>query len=112
MIKLLIYITLFLSLGIYNLFAQSYTKDSLQFKVYTIASFKDSHVTAIELDKVFCDYCSKSQLTAIGQLSLKSSNKLVKKAKYRLTNGKKRLAIYLRIAKKDFAYLKQRDTIR
>ena len=99
-------------LGVYHVFAQNYKKDSLQFKIYTIASFKNSLVKSIILDRVFCDYCSDSQLTALGQLGLKTSNKYVKKPEYRLINGEKKLAIYIRIAKKDFAKIKEKDTIR
>ena len=112
MIRFLTFILFFLSSGFYEVFAQPYTTDSLQFKVYTIASYKDSFVKSIKLDRVFCDYCSDSQLKALGQLGLKSSNRFIKDPKNRLVNGQKRLAIYLRIAKKDFANIKEKDTIK
>lgn len=108
--SIVLFLLLF-SLGFYNVHAQSYRKDSLQFKIYTITTFKDSKVKDVVLDKVFCDYCSNSQLIALGQLGLKQSNKLIKKPKNRMVNGKNRLAIYLRISKKDFANIKQKDSV-
>lgn len=111
MIKIITSIMLFFSLGTYDVFAQPYTKDSLQFKIYTIVSFKDYHVKNIKLDRVFCDYCSKSQLAALRQLGLRSSKKLAKEDRDRLINGEKRYTIFLRIAKKVFADIKRKDTI-
>ncbi|MGC1204080.1 MAG: hypothetical protein WA839_04230 [Flavobacteriaceae bacterium] len=99
-------------LGVNHVFAQNYKKDSLQFKIYTTAFFKNALVKSITLDTVFCDYCSDSQLTALGQLGLKTSNEYVKNPEYRLINGKRKLAIYIRIAKKDFAKIKEKDTIK
>ncbi|MCF7569130.1 hypothetical protein L3X37_12250 [Sabulilitoribacter arenilitoris] len=107
----------FLSIGVllaicnYNGFAQSYTKDSLQFKVYTIATFKDSRVRSIKLNRVFCDYCSKEQTTALGQTGLKLSNNLVKKPKNRLVNGEKRLTIVIRVKREDFYNINKKDSI-
>lgn len=103
---------LLFSLGIYDALAQTYTKDSLQFKVYTIISFKNSHLKDIKIDRIFCDYCSDSQLTALRQLGYKLSKKLAKKPKNRVDNGQNRLAIYLRIARKDFANIRRKDTIK
>lgn len=101
---------IFLS-GMPNAFAQRFTKDSLQFKVYTIATFKDSRVRDIKLDKVFCDYCSDAQTTALGQTGLKLSNNLVKKPKNRLINGEKRLTIIIRVKKEDFHNINKKDSI-
>lgn len=100
MIRVITPIMLLFSLGIYDAYAQPYTKDSLQFKVYTIASFKDSKLKDIKLDKVFCHYCSDAQLKALEQLGLIASNRLVKESKNRLINGKKKITIFLRVAKK------------
>lgn len=112
MIKNIVPFLFLFSLGSNSVFSQSYRIDSLQFKVYTIAFYKNSNLDDIKLDKVFCDYCSDNELTALGQLALKQSNKLIKIPKYRLINGEKRLAIYLRIAKEDFANIKKNDTIK
>lgn len=98
-------------LGTYNVFAQGFTKDSLQFKVYTIATFKDSRVKNIKLDRVFCDYCSNEQTTALGQTGLKLSKSLVMKPKNRLINGEKRLTIIIRVKREDFFNIKKNDTI-
>ena len=111
MSKFFIFLGLLFSLGTFNALAQGFKKDSLQFKVYTIAIFKDSRVKSIELDKVFCDYCSDEQTTALGQTGLKLSNNLIKKPKNRLINGKKRLTIIIRVKKEDFYNIKQNDSI-
>ena len=112
MIRVFTPIMLLFSLGIYDAYAQPYTKDSLQFKVYTIAYFKDSNVKDIKLDRVFCDYCSDAQLKALGQLGLRSTIRLVKESKNRLINGQKKFTIFLRVAKRKFAKIKQNDTIK
>lgn len=109
--KFLLSICFLLTIFNYDVFAQSYTKDSLQFKVYTIATFKDSNLKAIELDKIFCTYCSEAQLTALGQLGLKTSKHLIKEPQNRLISGKKRFVIYLRVQREKFKSIKENDSI-
>jgi len=101
------------SLGVYDVFAQGYgySKDSLQFKVYTFVTFKESYVKDIKIHRVFCDYCSDSQLATLGQFAIKLSKKLAKKPENRVINGEKRFTIKFRIAKKDFANINRKDTI-
>ncbi|TBN06828.1 hypothetical protein EYD45_02790 [Hyunsoonleella flava] len=112
MTKFCIYAICLLMMSFDSSFGQNFRKDSLQFKVYTIASFKDSKVKNIKVDKVLCDYCSEAQFTTLKQMSIKSSMKLIEKPKYRLINGEKRLAIYIRVKRENFAKLKHKDSLR
>ncbi|MFK7782349.1 MAG: hypothetical protein AB8B90_08340 [Psychroserpens sp.] len=86
--------------------AQSYKKDSLQIKSYTVIEFVNNKIKSIELSKVLCDYCNEIQKKAIGKEALQRTYAESQNPKNRLENGKKKLAIYIRIAKKDFAAIK------
>lgn len=112
MTKLCVHITCLFLICVSHSYTQSFRKDSLQFKVYTKAFFEDGKVKNIEVDKVFCDYCSPTQIIALKQLSIRSSIKLIKQPKYKLINGEKRLAIYIRVKREDFANLKEKDSIK
>lgn len=98
------YSTLFilLGLGLNTMFAQSYKKDSLQIKVYTEIAYKSSKATNIKLKKVFCDYCTEQQTKSIGEEALRRADLEKYYPENKLENGKKRLAIYIRISKEDF----------
>jgi len=91
-----------LSVGLNTVLAQSYKKDSLQIKVYTEISYKSSKATNIKLKKVFCDYCSEAQTKSIGEEALRRADIEKYYPENKLENGKKRLAIYIRISKEDF----------
>lgn len=82
--------------------AQSYRKDSLQIKVYTEITYKSAKATNIKLKKVFCDYCTESQTNSIAEEALLRADAEKYYPENKLKNGKKRLAIYIRIAKSDF----------
>ncbi len=84
---------------------QGYTTDSLQIKVYTEIDYVNNSPKAINIKKVFCDYCSSNQLMGIEDEALRRSYIERNLKKNKLVNGKKKLAIYIRIAKSDFAYL-------
>lgn len=86
--------------------AQSYTKDSLQIKSYTIIEYRNNDVKDITLLKVMCDYCSDFQKEKIGEEAIRRTYLERYDPKNRLKEGKKKLAIYIRIAKKDFAEIK------
>ncbi len=89
-----------------NLYAQKgYAKDSLQIKVYTEIDYVNSLAKAINVKKVFCDYCSDNQLIGIEDEALRRSYIERNLKKNRVKDGKKKLAIYIRISKSDFAYL-------
>jgi len=90
-----------------NLQGQSYAKDSLQIKVYTQIKYINNKVVDIKLKKVFCDYCSDYQRKEMGYEGLRRANIEKYYPENRLENGIKKLALYIRIAKKDFSILKQ-----
>ena len=85
---------------------QSLTDDLLQIKVYTVADFRDSKLKDIEVTKVFCDYCSPSQLKAISDLAIKISKKKIREPENRLENGQKKFTLNIRVTKKDFLKFK------
>ena len=88
-------------------FTQDYRIDSLQIKAYTEIEYKAGEPTNIKLKKVFCDYCSKTQLTLIGEDALRRADGEKYDPKNKLVDGKKKLAVYIRIAKTDFARIKE-----
>ena len=88
---------------------QSYKKDSLQIKTYTEINYKNSKAESIKLKKVFCDYCNKKQLESIGEEALFRADTEKYFPENKMKNGKKRLAIYIRISKADFAELKEEE---
>ncbi|WP_460218840.1 hypothetical protein [Psychroserpens sp. MEBiC05023] len=90
-----------------HLNAQSYKKDSLQIKSYTLIEYRNSEVKQIELLKVICDYCTDFQKEAIGEEAKRRTFLERYDPKNKLKDGKKKLAIYIRIAKKDFAEIKE-----
>ncbi|WP_290468421.1 hypothetical protein [Lacinutrix sp. MedPE-SW] len=101
------HIIIFIMLCVSNvMFSQSYKKDSLQIKAYTEIIYNNSKADSIWLKKVFCDYCNEKQLESIGQEALYRADAEKYLPENKLKQGKKRLAIYIRIAKKDFAKLK------
>ena len=86
--------------------AQSYRKDSLQIKSYTQIEYVNNEVKSIRLLKVLCDYCSDYQKEVIGEEAKRRAFLERFDPKNRIKDGKKRLAIYIRIAKSDFAAIK------
>lgn len=96
-------IILSITLGISEAKGQSYTEDSLQIKAYTEIKFKNNVAEHITLKKVFCDYCSVFQIQKIGEEALRRADIEKYHSTNRLENGFKKLAIYIRIAKDDFA---------
>jgi hypothetical protein len=90
-------------------FSQDYRKDSLQIKVYTEIEYKAGEPIDIKLKKVFCDYCSKNQLQLLGEDAIRRTESEKYDPKNNLTNGKKKIAVYIRIAKSDFAGIKEEE---
>lgn len=86
--------------------AQSYKKDSLQIKAYTSIEYVNNEVKDIKLLRVLCDYCTELQKEAIGEEAKRRTYLERFDPKNRLKEGKKKLAIYIRVAKKDFAAIK------
>ncbi|WP_231567306.1 hypothetical protein [Lacinutrix sp. Hel_I_90] len=88
-------------------FAQAYKKDSLQIKAYTEIEFRNGQPLGITLKKVFCDYCSEKQLKLLGEDAIRRTASEKHDPKNTLKNGKKKLAVYIRIAKTDFAAIRE-----
>lgn len=111
MLKKHILVTLifFMLLALQTLFAQAYQKDSLQIKVYTEIRYIESKPYEITLKKVFCNYCSKRQLELLGEDAIRRTEIEKYDPKNKLANGKKKIAVYIRIAKTDFASIREYD---
>ncbi|MBD0832156.1 hypothetical protein ICJ83_08430 [Aestuariibaculum sp. TT11] len=86
-----------------------YQKDSLQIKVYTEIDYQNFMPQAIRVKKVFCDYCTKFQKEQIGNEAYRRTFLVRNNRKFRLEKGSFRHAMYIRIAKKDFARLKEEN---
>lgn len=100
-------ITTFLCLNCSVIYAQSYKKDSLQIKSYIHIEYRNNYVKDIKLFRVLCDYCTDIQKEAIGEEAIRRAAYECLDPKNRLKNGDKKLAIYIRIAKTDFAAIKE-----
>lgn len=111
MIKFLTSGILIVFLGISDVLAQGFTKDSLQFKVYTYVTFQEFNVKKIKIQKVFCDYCNEAQLKVLEDLARNLSNKLALKSENSIKHGEKRFVIKFRVAKNAFARMKPKDSI-
>jgi len=61
----------------------------------------------VKLVKVLCDYCTKLQSKAIGEEAVRRSYSDRYNPANRMENGQKKLAIYIRISKIDFAAIKK-----
>jgi len=99
-----IVILLFLTLFANQVNAQvGYQRDSLQIKVYTEIKYSNYRAQDIRVTKVFCDYCSKLQTKKIKE-EAKRLAYLVRNNKDNVVKkGIKKLAMYIRVSKKDFA---------
>lgn len=86
-----------------------FKKDSLQIKVYTEIKYVNSEAIDITVKKVFCNYCTEFQSKVVGEEGIRRSNEVKYDAENRLQNGIKRLALYIRVSKKDFAALKEEE---
>ncbi len=87
--------------------AQGYQKDSLQIKVYTEIEYEQYSVKSIKATKVFCDYCSEIQTKKIKEEALRLAYLARNNRDYIIEKGIKKLAMYIRVSKKDFAALKE-----
>ena len=92
-----------------DILAQGYQKDSLQIKVYTEIIYTNSIARDIKVKKVFCDYCSKFQAKMIKEEAIRRSYDVRNDRENKMVNGTKKLALYIRISKKDFAALKEEE---
>jgi len=83
-----------------------YAKDSLQFKAYVHLTYLEARVTNIKVKKVFCDYCSESQLEYLTQKFWDMANSEKYDSEVRLQKGLRKRTLLTRIPKKDFKNLK------
>ncbi|TVZ22708.1 hypothetical protein JM84_1618 [Dokdonia sp. Hel_I_63] len=89
--------------------AQSSTKnykiDSLQFKMYTRLFVNEQlQVDSVTVKKIFCDYCSESQMAVLREEAMRQSLVERYNPKYKKP-GEHRLALYVRFSKRDFKNL-------
>ena len=93
-------------LGSANMLAQEgYRADSLQFKMYTrLYVGAESGLDSIVVKRVFCDFCSQVQLEMLKREAYRQSLFESRNRKYQ-SPGEHRLALYVRLSKKDFKAL-------
>jgi len=102
-----IFIIFFLVAYVTQAKAQGYQVDSLQIKVYTEIEYVQYRVKSIKVTKIFCDYCSELQAKKIKEEAKRLAYLARNSKEYVLDNGIKKLAMYIRVSKKDFAALKE-----
>ncbi len=90
---------------------QSFRQDSLQIKAYTLIEYKNNEFKNIQLLKVLCNYCSEAQSKAIGDEAVRRSYNDRYSPDNRMKDGQKKLAVFIRIAKSDFAAIEEIHTI-
>ena len=105
-----ILILLFFLVLVNKTIAQGYQKDSLQIKVYTEIEYEQFRVKSIKATKVFCDYCSEKQTEKIKEEALRLAFLARNSRDYIMEKGIKKLAMYIRVSKKDFAALKEDES--
>lgn len=86
-----------------------YKKDSLQIKVYTNIKYVNNEAKSIDVKRVFCDYCSEIQIEAISEEAKRRSYAVRNDKENRLMNGIRKLSLFIRISKKDFAAIKDEE---
>ena len=101
------YIILFFVAFIFQIKAQGYQKDSLQIKVYTEIAYTNFKSDSVRVTKVFCDYCSNLQSEKIKEEAMRIAYRVRYSKENIVPNGIKKLAMYIRVSKKDFAALKE-----
>lgn len=88
---------------------RGYQRDSLQIKVYAEIEYVQFKSKSIKVKKIFCDYCSDVQAEKIKEEALRLAYLARNNRDYILENGVKKLAMYIRVSKKDFAALKDQE---
>lgn len=99
----------FLMLGTVCIAQGGYRKDSLQIKVYTVINYESSHPKKIDVTKVFCDYCNDEQIKVIKKRAWNMTYDMRYAPENRIEEGKRKLALFIRIAKKDFSKLNNEE---
>lgn len=84
---------------------KDYRKDSIQFKMYTRLFVNEQlKIDSVIVKKIFCDWCSDSQMDVLQQEAMRQSMIERYNPKYRKA-GEHRLALYVRFSKEDFKNL-------
>ena len=85
--------------------AKNYKIDSIQFKMYTrLFVGKTLEVDSITVKKIFCDWCSDSQMGVLRQEAIRQSKIERYNPRYKKP-GEHRLALYVSLSKEDFKNL-------
>ncbi len=88
---------------------QDYRIDSIQFKMYTrIYVGSQLQLDSVIVKKIFCDWCSESQLDILREEAMRQSMMERYNPKYKKP-GQHRLALYVRFSKEDFKKLNSTD---
>ncbi|NQX77693.1 hypothetical protein [Gilvibacter sp.] len=90
-------------------YSQSYRQDSLQIIGYTVINYIGSHPQKIDVTKVFCDYCNEQQVDVIKKQAWSMTYDQRYAPENRIEEGERRLALFIRIAKKDFSKLNNEE---
>lgn len=84
---------------------KDYRKDSIQFKMYTRLFVSEQlTIDSVTVKKIFCDWCSDSQMDVLQQEAMRQSMIERYNPKYKKP-GEHRLALYVRFSKDDFKNL-------
>jgi len=85
--------------------ARDYRKDSLQFKMYTRLFINEQlQLDSINIKKIFCDYCTETQMEVLHNEAMRQSRLERHNPKYKKA-GEHRLALLVRFSKEDFKRL-------
>ena len=91
----------------FSSFAQrGYQEDSLQIKVYSEIIYDQFKPIKIHITKVFCDYCTENQIKHVKEIAWDLAYRDRNAPENVMNEGKKKLAIYLRIPKDKFRLLR------
>ncbi len=97
-------LTLFTSLSSWS--QRGYQEDSLQIKVYSEIIYDQFEPIKINITKVFCDYCTENQIKHVKEIAWDLAYRDRNAPENVMNEGKKKLAIYLRIPKDKFILLR------
>ena len=85
--------------------SRDYRTDSLQFKMYTRLYVNERiQIDSIAVKKIFCDFCSDTQMEVLENEALRQSKLERYNPKYKKP-GEHRLALIVRFSKEDFKRL-------
>ena len=80
---------------------RSFDKDSLRIKVYTEIEYVEGRMKKIEVTKVFCDYCSSSQIEALKEQARANAYHDKRYWTYGKVNDIQKFTMIIRVSKED-----------